>query len=329
MNGEVLRGEVYWLKDRDSIGAEERLRRPVVIVSSKKGNETSPAVIGVSMTSKYRWGKINVPVRVTDRTTYAMCNQIYCLDKSRLDGYIGAVSDAEMAEIETGLKIAMDLFDNDVDSDEIASLEDEISQLKTEIETLKEKLATKDTEIEVRCDTYKKLYEKALEEFVALKFSKDSEKMAPPVEAVVEEKVEVEGEPPVVEEEPPKLVEINSCTINELRAIGVDAVLANNIIEGRPYEDIEDVKFVPGMKSLAYNLLKSRISVTPVGKAKLNINTITLEEMVDVVGIPHSIAVYVRAYRNKNGAFKKVEDLLNVPRFSTRLYSKVASKLEV
>ncbi|MBO5969306.1 MAG: helix-hairpin-helix domain-containing protein [Clostridia bacterium] len=333
MNGEVLRGEVYWLKDRDSFGCEERLKRPVCIVSSAQGNMTSPLVIGASMTSKTKWGSINVPVRATGRQSWVMCNQVYCLDKNRLDGYIGVLSDREMAEVDRGLRIAMDLMGHK-DEDEIAELEEEILSLKGEITRLKEQLSSKDAESQIKCEAYKKLYEKALDEFVSYKFAQDVDILAreKTVEVVEEESLPS----PATEPEPePELVDVNTCSYEELRSIGVDGYLADNIIKNRPYDDIEDVKFVPGMKSIAYNILKNKIRVDPWEKkvepkapSKLNINTATIEDF-QKIGIGVQTARMICSYRKKLGLFTKVEDLLVVPRFGKMCLLKYGGMLEV
>lgn len=329
MNGEVLRGEIYWLKDRDSVGSEEGMKRPVCIVSSDKGNETSPCVIGASLTSKFRWGKINIPVMATGRQSWVMCNQLYCLDKSRLFQYIGVLSDQEMAEVDRGLTIAMGLMGKK-DEDEITELEDEITALKGEITRLKDQLSSKDAESQIKCEAYKKLYEKALDEFVSYKFSQDVDILAKgKTEVVVEESLPS----PAPEPEPePELVDVNTCSYEDLRSIGVDGILANSIIAGRPYEDIEDVKFVPGMKNIAWNLLKSRICVVPQEKEppkpKLDINKATVADLRRI-GMGANTAQRVYNYRQAHGSFSKVRDLLSVPQFGKETMKKFEDMLRV
>lgn len=332
MNGEILRGEVYWLKDRDSIGVEPHLKRPICIVSSDVGNTKSLAVIGASMTSKYKWGVINVPTRATGKQSFVMCDHIYYLDKSRLEVYVGTLSEQEMVEVDRGLNYALGLKGKDTD-DEAAVLEDEILSLRGEITRLKEQLSSKDAESQIKCEAYKKLYEKALDEFVSYKFSQDVDILARgKTEVVVEEALPS----PAPEPEPePELVDVNTCSYGDLRSIGVDGILANSIIAGRPYADIEDVKFVPGMKSLAYNLLKSRIRVVPQEKkvepkapSKLNINTATVEDF-QKIGIGVQTARMICSYRKKLGGFAEVEDLLVVPRFGKISMSKFGELLRV
>lgn len=338
MNGEILRGEVYWLKDRDSVGSEECLRRPVAIVSSDRGNATSPAVVGASMTTKSRWGVINVPVESNGKRSWVMCNQLRCIDRSRLDGYICTLTDREMAEVDRGLLVALGLNDVTVDEDEVSLLEEEVATLKSENARLKASLDAKGDKSTIENDTYKRLYERAIEELVALKFERDLDKATQEKKTVVEPVVE-----DVVEEQEsePELLDINSCTFDELRSVGVDALLAHNVINNRPYESVEDLKFVPGMKKVGFAILKNKIRVVPKEKAKpvvkpevetpakLNINTATVAEMMEKVGMVKQLASAIRSYRDKNGKFEKIEDLLKIPRFGTGCMEKYGPKLEV
>lgn len=64
------------------------------------------------------------------------------------------------------------------------------------------------------------------------------------------------------------------------------------------------------------NALKNDACITAADKAtnkKISLNTGTLEELMTLTGIGESKAKDIIAYREKNGPFKKVEDLINVP----------------
>ena len=55
---------------------------------------------------------------------------------------------------------------------------------------------------------------------------------------------------------------------------------------------------------------------------KININTATAEQLTQLRGIGSSHAAAIIGYREKNGPFKKPEDLINVPRIGQKTFEK-------
>lgn len=62
---------------------------------------------------------------------------------------------------------------------------------------------------------------------------------------------------------------------------------------------------------------------------KVNLNTATQEELESVTGIGPAKAKAIIDHRKKNGKFKKVEDLDDVPGFGKATVDKVKSELTV
>lgn len=62
---------------------------------------------------------------------------------------------------------------------------------------------------------------------------------------------------------------------------------------------------------------------------KVNLNTATQEELESVTGIGPAKAKAIIDYRKKNGKFKKVEELDDVPGFGKATVDKVKSDLTV
>jgi competence protein ComEA len=55
---------------------------------------------------------------------------------------------------------------------------------------------------------------------------------------------------------------------------------------------------------------------------KININTATVEQLTQLKGIGASHAAGIIAYREKNGPFRKPEDLMQVPRIGRITFEK-------
>ena len=62
---------------------------------------------------------------------------------------------------------------------------------------------------------------------------------------------------------------------------------------------------------------------------KININTATKEQLLTLNGIGESKATSIIDYRNKNGKFKKIEDIKNVSGISETIYSKIKENITV
>jgi competence protein ComEA len=64
-------------------------------------------------------------------------------------------------------------------------------------------------------------------------------------------------------------------------------------------------------------------------EAKININTASAEELTALPGIGPSYAQRIVEHREKNGPFKKVEDLLNVRGIGEKTFEKIRDRLTV
>ena len=63
--------------------------------------------------------------------------------------------------------------------------------------------------------------------------------------------------------------------------------------------------------------------------AAVNLNTATMEELVALPGIGPSKAQAILDYRNKNGAFKSIEELKDVKGIGAKRYEKIKGELTV
>lgn len=91
----------------------------------------------------------------------------------------------------------------------------------------------------------------------------------------------------------------------------------------RPVPPVEVGHFAPGMASAGARLGPEG------GKARININTATVEELTELKGVGTVIAGRIVAYRNSRGLFVMAEDIKKVEGIGPALYEKISSEITV
>ena len=114
----MQRGDIYWADLMPRAGAEQRGRRPVLIVSHDGFNHTpswrSIIVVPLSTsTAQAQRGPTAVPLSRgaggLPQDSVALCHQVTTLDRAKLTQRVGTLSPMLLLQIEEGLKAALDL----------------------------------------------------------------------------------------------------------------------------------------------------------------------------------------------------------------------------
>ena len=113
MNKEIRRGDLYYAELDPIVGSEQAGTRPVLVVSNDVGNQYSPVIVIVPITSR-RMGRKRLPTHVEVRIpellkndSTALTEQIRTIDKLRLKEYIGSLPDCLMAAVDQALAISI------------------------------------------------------------------------------------------------------------------------------------------------------------------------------------------------------------------------------
>lgn len=110
----VRRGDVYLAGLDPAIGCEQGGIRPVLVLQNDIGNLYSPTTIVAAVTAKQTKKKLPVHTPIsacmlrTDSTL--LLEQIRTIDKCRLKGYFGSISQKEMRDIDRALKLSIGLI---------------------------------------------------------------------------------------------------------------------------------------------------------------------------------------------------------------------------
>ncbi|MEO8128435.1 MAG: type II toxin-antitoxin system PemK/MazF family toxin [Bryobacteraceae bacterium] len=113
----MKRGEVYWADLVPRSGSEQTGRRPVILVSHDGFNQTPEwkSIIVVPISTSPAQGnrgptvvELSAGIGGLSRTSFAICHQVTTLDRAKLTKRIGNLPSGSVAEIEDGLKAALD-----------------------------------------------------------------------------------------------------------------------------------------------------------------------------------------------------------------------------
>ena len=111
-NWRYLRGDIYYADMEPHIGSEQGGKRPVVV---HIGNRHSPTLIVATVTTRTEKKK-NQPTHVLvdsnpafEEPSMILREQIFTIDKSRIERFMGYASKAEMLRIDMALLVSLAL----------------------------------------------------------------------------------------------------------------------------------------------------------------------------------------------------------------------------
>lgn len=110
-----LRGEIYYVDLDPHYGSEQGGKRPVIVIQNNTGNKFAPTVIVAAVTSKVT-KKPNQPTHVLidrnpafSRPSMVLLEQIFTIDKERIQRLLGQTTPDEMYQINEALMNSLDL----------------------------------------------------------------------------------------------------------------------------------------------------------------------------------------------------------------------------
>ena len=113
-NWRYSRGDIYYANMEPHVGSEQGGERPVVVLQNDKGNKHSPTIIIATLTTSRVDKKLNLPTHVLlDQnpglkvSSIVQLEQIFTIDKRRVQCFAGQASVDEMRQVEVAMKISL------------------------------------------------------------------------------------------------------------------------------------------------------------------------------------------------------------------------------
>lgn len=108
MENKIYRGEIYYIYETEVSGNEQAGGRPGIIISNDVGNEHSPVVIVVYLTTREKKPlPTHVKINTAEKPSTALCEQIETVYKGRIGKYIGQITDTEQKCLDKALAVSI------------------------------------------------------------------------------------------------------------------------------------------------------------------------------------------------------------------------------
>ena len=119
MRKAIRRGDLFYADLNPVVGSEQGGIRPVLIVQNNVGNHFSPTVVAAAITSRKAKSSLPTHILLEDvpglaPTSLMLLEQLRTIDRKRLRGYIGRISEEKMLEVDAALAVSIGIgFPND------------------------------------------------------------------------------------------------------------------------------------------------------------------------------------------------------------------------
>lgn len=103
----ISRYSVYWFDPDPAKGSELQKVRPGIVISPDEMNDLLRTVIIIPLTTTAIPWPFRVPVEVLGQSSSAACDQLRAIDKARLKGKIGELSQKQREKLVGVLRIVL------------------------------------------------------------------------------------------------------------------------------------------------------------------------------------------------------------------------------
>lgn len=118
------------------------------------------------------------------------------------------------------------------------------------------------------------------------------------------------------------------CNVLELAGGLKDAAAKEALNQAEPVVDGQMIK-VPDQETYLLQQTGSADSAAEPEDGRINLNTASKEQLMTLSGIGESKAETIISYREKNGAFQTIEDLMNIPGIKNGVFEKIKDNIRV
>lgn len=114
MPGDIKRGEIYWIDWNPSRGSEQSGLRPALVIQNDIGNKFSSTTIVAALTTAIEKSypflvKITAKESGLPKDSTVNLATIMTIDKTRLAGKCGELSEAKMSEVNEAIGASLSL----------------------------------------------------------------------------------------------------------------------------------------------------------------------------------------------------------------------------